>query len=374
MAEPTKKTTRPRSRRRPTTIRRKPSNRFPDPNQQTLPIHDLPSLDQVGRSIVARFTTAGGGQIHLLRPEELRLVTGSVYDPTLDEALAIVMSSLVENGVLTGQSLNRFGHDVSHFIKATRAQGIERYGQVTVEHVADFISAPHKGRAGWVDPVASTQRHRLFTLRLFYRHGRALHLTKNDPTLDLSPPSARSSSIRPLTDEEEAMGRFAAQHTLIETRRPAAWALGQATATTAEIAAARVRDVDLANRRVWLHGNSQRRVERWGHLTDWGVEQLAARTRTLAEDVPDVDLPDWGLVYNGLQRGASGQAACSGAVHDVLAAIGLAPDQTVNPRSLPAWAGWKIYDRTGRIEDAAIAMGLRSLDTTAQHIGYEWSK
>ena len=53
----------------------------------------------------------------------------------------------------------------------------------------------------------------------------------------------------------------------------------------------------------------------------------------------------------------------------VLLRAGLVGEPDVRPASVAAWAGRAVFERTGRIEDAAAAMGVRSLDRAARLIG-----
>ena len=51
---------------------------------------------------------------------------------------------------------------------------------------------------------------------------------------------------------------------------------------------------------------------------------------------------------------------------------GLAAERDLAPMSLATWAGRRVFDATGRIEEAAKTLGLRSLDTAAAAIGFGW--
>jgi hypothetical protein len=79
---------------------------------------------------------------------------------------------------------------------------------------------------------------------------------------------------------------------------------------------------------------------------------------------------DWAvLAYAGSRPAASQQAAISCALRRVLDRAGLAKDQTVQPRSVRAWAGLRIYHETHDIEQVALSLGLRSLDDARRTIG-----
>src|SRR5439155_2516265 len=105
---------------------------------------------------------------------------------------------------------------------------------------------------------------------------RQLGVYDGDPTIDLVLPPRSFLAVRPLTDDEIVVCRSFSLQTLTATRQPAAWALAEATARTSEIPHIVVSDLDLANRRVWIHGSSKAEA-RWGLLSDWGATQVARR-------------------------------------------------------------------------------------------------
>ena len=44
----------------------------------------------------------------------------------------------------------------------------------------------------------------------------------------------------------------------------------------------------------------------------------------------------------------------------------------MRPGSVVAWAGRKVFEETGSIEEVARRLGMRSLDRAAQFIGLGW--
>ena len=74
------------------------------------------------------------------------------------------------------------------------------------------------------------------------------------------------------------------------------------------------------------------------------------------------------LVYAG-SGAAAGQVSTCRAVGVVLLRAGLVGEPDVRPASVAAWAGRAILEQTGRIEDAAAALGVRSLDRAARLVG-----
>lgn len=60
------------------------------------------------------------------------------------------------------------------------------------------------------------------------------------------------------------------------------------------------------------------------------------------------------------------------ALKDTLARAGLDSEPDVRPNSVAAWATKAVHEQSGRIEEAARAAGIRSLDATATFIGFDW--
>ncbi|MEJ7801567.1 MAG: hypothetical protein WKF60_13670, partial [Ilumatobacter sp.] len=185
-----------------------------------------------------------------------------------------------------------------------------------------------------------------------------------DPTLDLELPAREPGSLRPLTDEEVTLCRFASVASLDETRLPAAWALVEATARTAELHQITGADVDLASGRVRLPG-AARVLARWALLPSWGRLQIERRLRVIGD-------PTVPLTYTGRGSAPSRQAASCISISTTFARAGLGDDPDVRPLSVTAWAGRQILEECGRIEVVAQRLGNRSLDRTARLIGFDW--
>jgi integrase/recombinase XerC len=210
-------------------------------------------------------------------------------------------------------------------------------------------------------------RLRRSTVRLLFRTARDLGLVEGDPTLDLVLPSRTNETARPLTDLEVQRCRRAALEDLTSTRLAVPWALGEASARTAEIPHLRVGDLDLAAGRVWIHGSSNTEP-RWGSLGTWGVAQLERHLRDHAPGDRDAS-----LTHRGSENAESRRAHSSQAIRETLQRARLTTDPYVRPASLTAWAGRQILSATGRIDAAARALGMRSLDGAARLIGWDWT-
>jgi integrase len=276
-----------------------------------------------------------------------------------------VVSRLVERGTLSAQSLPRVDDLLERFCGYCRkGAGIDSLRDVDASIARRFVTA----RTSSGEPAAATMHLRRSTLRLVFRTARELRIVDHDPTLDLRLPPRSETRSRPLTDDEVALCRAASLDTLTSTRLAAAWALAEASARSAEIGQIRLRDFDVEAKTVWIHGSPRTLPRRVG-LSEWGRVQILRRLRVMGDD------PEAPIVYGGSKRGdAHRQAASCVAIGDVLRKAGLHGEPDVRPISVAAWAGQQILTRTGRIDEVARRLGIRSLDRTARLIAWNWSE
>jgi integrase/recombinase XerC len=245
-----------------------------------------------------------------------------------------------------------------------RGFGLRSLAQVAPVHVDPFIRAPS---ASGVLPSVATMPLRRSTLRLLFRSARELGIVDGDPTIDVKLPPRTDEAARPLTDDEVESCRRASLEDLTSTRLPVPWALGEATARTAEIPHLRRSDLDVARDRVWIHGSSNTDA-RWGQLTEWGAGQVARQLdRYAGHD------EDWLLAYPGSGNQESRRSHSAQTIRETLQRAGLFDDPQVRPGSLAAWAGVRVLQTTGRIDAVARTLGMRSLDGAARAINWDWA-
>ena len=279
--------------------------------------------------------------------------------------LALAASRVLAVGGMSSESEPRVLSLMSRFGEFVE-RGFELHSLTQVEpvHVGEFIRAPS---ASGVEPSVATMRLRRSTLRLLFRTARELGIVDGDPTIDITLPPRRNEAARPLTDREVEVCRRASLEGLTSTRLSVPWALGEATARTAEIPHLRRSDFDLARGRVWIHGSSNSDA-RWGQLTGWGAGQLA---RQLDRHAGRED--DWLLAYPGSGNLESRRSYSAQAIRETMQRAGLFEDPRVRPGSLAAWAGVRVLDATGRVDEVARALGMRSLDGAARAINWNWA-
>jgi integrase/recombinase XerC len=255
----------------------------------------------------------------------------------------------------TAAIIDRFG------CFASEGCGLAGLDEVTPLTARSFVAAPTSAGA---PPSTSTMHWRRTALRLLFRAARRHGLIDGDPTLDLGLPPRSSLGTRPLTDDEVTLCRSVAQWSLAGSRRAAVWALAEATCRTSELPGVAGDDVDLDSGRVWI-GGGKATLARKGQLTEWGLVQVRAR-------IEELEAPSLPLVYSGRAPAGAGQVSGASALVDVLTRAGLHHEPDVRPGSVAAWTGRRVLEETGRIDCAARALGVKSLDRTAAIVAWDW--
>lgn len=237
--------------------------------------------------------------------------------------------------------------------------GVQRLADVTAAVAESFVRAPH---ADLLTPSVASMHWRRMALRVLFRAARAAGVASHDPTVDIVLPPRLSVAVRPLSDDEVELGRVTAQWS-VGTRYAAVWALAEATCRSSELPHITAADLDLDATSVRIHGG-KRTLERVGRLGEWAVPHLARRAVEVEAG--------HSLLYAGNDPCGAGQVSCSRAVIEVLTRAGLNRDRSVRPGSVAGWAGRKVFDETGRIDEAARALGVRNLDQAARIIALDW--
>lgn len=197
------------------------------------------------------------------------------------EELAAATSWWARERTDSEQSLIQMTETVTRFASRLTAEGASPFGGVTTALASGFVLAPLPDGAA---PQVHTQHARQTALRVLYRALRATGHDVGDPTLDLVLAARGLRVDRPLTSDEVKLCQASA---LASSRRAAsmratAWALGEATAVSAEINAVCVADLDDAHEPRWVSLPGTRRVRaRRGELTGWGSLILARRALEL---------------------------------------------------------------------------------------------
>jgi integrase len=274
----------------------------------------------------------------------------------------VVLDELRRGEVWAPRTVVRVAGGMGQFARfVERGHGATCLDEVTQAMVRSWVDAMTSEGAAPSDPVRYMRRA---SVRLLYRTARRLGLATGDPSIDVVLPPWQTGRFRPLEIDEVELCRSIAM-TDPRDRRPVAWALCEATARSGELSAVRRADVDLEPGRVWLAGTTN--VDpRWGVLTSWGARQIARRLASLP---PDPETPLLRLrPGDPVLRLGSAQHL----IGEVLTRAGLHHTAGVRPNSIVGWTGRALFDETGRIDLVAARCGVRSLDSAARLIGWDW--
>ena len=256
--------------------------------------------------------------------------------------------------------------DARRLFRYLQAMGAERWEDVTCELVTRWFWAARPDRAGRLAEVsASTAGKRQLYARVCFEELERLGAPINPSALigpRIERPAAQVSA-RPLADSEAARARRHADTPLVTSRRPLLLAAAFGGGTATEIAALRLRDLDLAAGTVTFSGHASRT----NPLDGWSI---AAFQRWLHNqpEAPDADAPLCVTSGMDLFRGAQSVSVRLG---DVLREAGLMGRPGVTARSFRLTTARAVLDRAG-IEAAARFLGAVSLDTTAAALGHSW--
>lgn len=294
----------------------------------------------------------------------LRLVNRVIDDhfPTNIDAFESLVAEHILNSPDGEHSTRR--EAVSHikrFSKWCRINEIDDITLVKREDVEAFVNWPTMmgGRAR--TPGSSTKRNRLSSLRRAYRSLRQMGYELPDPTIDVVALLDRTLDANVCSDEDIEKLREGAPIGLFDSCNAALLALAEAGATNGEVKEIRVSDVNLEERVVRLPGNA-RVDERINELSDWGVVVLRERFAHVSGD-------DYVVVNS---NGTKVSEASVSQMFRHIAAYGNVGRNGFNINSVRAWRARRIYQETGRIQDAALFLGHRSLDSAVALIGLEW--
>ena len=204
-------------------------------------------------------------------------------------------------------------------------------------------------------------RNRLGYMRRAFRSARELGYEIFDPTIDVVVVFDRTNDVNLCTNDDVECLRDGTPLQLFDASYTTVQALAEAGGTNGEIRNVRVSDVDLDEGVVRFAGNA-RVDERINPLTEWGIIVLRERIAVLG--------PDDFVVTNGDGRQCS-EATISQMFKHIANYANLG-SRGFNINSVRGWRAKAIYEETGRIQDAALFLGNRSLDSTALLIGLEW--
>ena len=299
-----------------------------------------------------------------------------MYNPPRARATDLVIMewySRMDKGILQRKTVEKYQLELQRIELQLALRGFA-FADLTPGLAEQVILAPGPNRSGQPAPSSSsTQRHRRTVITSAFRILKSCGVAVADPARDVKVQHQKSSSVRVVTAAEVAQARSMYGYILQPTRHASALALTSCGAHPREAAETSVADLDLNAARAWVHGDPGKEA-RWIPLDAWALRVLRARKHYIVQLLQSpADLTAaFVVVISPGSSGSSRHSSTDRALADVLGRIGLHGHPDVKPSSVTAYAGAEEYARTGRIEDAARLLGMRSLDRTAKMIGSDW--
>lgn len=158
------------------------------------------------------------------------------------------------------------------------------------------------------------------------------------------------------------------------TRRPVMFALLLSGVHSSEVGLITVSDVDIANQRVWAHGDTTRIKSRWVNLEEPYFTVVMERIDFVREWLP----PHYGFDTFQLTQGnfkrprGYPQNRAASACNEVFKMVGLHKNPDITPSSVSLYAGARMLRDGERIETVTKVLGYASLDSCAKALGFDW--
>lgn len=284
-------------------------------------------------------------------------------DMSLDEWEPLVIEAL-RGRYPNGRTAQKAVKEAKALFRFLRARGAGRLGDVTPELVSEWLWAARHHRGSHRPPAQSTVKNRQWAARSAFEAAEFLG-APIDPQALIGEPVARPSkfmSARPLTGEEAQHLRANADADLLSSGSLLV-ALALAGGSATEIAAVRLRDLNLDTAEVAFGGESAR----VNPLGEWSARVIRLWLLNQPNPLNDDDLL---CVGEGL---SADQAAHSVTVRlsRLLRDVGLAGRSGVTARSIRLTTAREVLEAEG-IEAAALFLGSVSLDTTVTSLRHNW--
>ena len=293
----------------------------------------------------------------------------------LSDAIETVLRHWSETEALEKSSLIKFTDLLHRYENFTRNLGVTLLGEQSESIAAQWIQAKGKDRSGnIVYPATSTMNTRRSALRKFFRDAETLKLSDSGLVVKTYVAPRQTGLARPLTKEEASSIWMYAKDAGAHTRRPVMFALLLSGVHSSEVGLITVKDVDVANRRVWAHGDTSRIQARWVIIPDPYFRAVVERIDFIRGWLPEHRTFETFQLTQGATKKPMGysQNRAASACKEVFRMVGLSKDPSVTPSSVSLYAGAQMLNTGERIETIARVLGYASLDSCAKALGYYW--
>lgn len=382
-------------------VSREPVNTFASGLRRPdgLPLSHTPTVNEVDKRppiphhLVGAPADRGKDSFHSLQPPKLMHYSGLYIDQDsaweaekvqaarpeegipLVDAVQAVLDHWSEHHALTDKSFQKFDELLHRYAKFAVRLGATELADQSEELAAQWIGAKGHDRSGnIVLPSASTMNTRRSALRKFFRDAETLSLSTSGLVVRTKVPPRKTGLARPLTEEEARLVWIVASDAGPHTRRPVLFALMLSGVHSSEVGLVTVKDVDVANQRVWAHGDTTRIKPRWVSIPDEYFPTVLERLAYIGGWLP----PHRSLAAFQLTQGTSkqpmgySQNRAAAACKEVFRRVGLHNRADITPSSVSLYSGALMLRNGARIEAAARTLGYASLDSCASALGFDW--
>ena len=280
----------------------------------------------------------------------------------------------VAAGTVSGQIIAMYKGQCRALVGYATVMGVHELGDVRPNLVVQWVHTPRADG----DPVAlNTRLSRRSAVRALFLTAMRLGLTDENPADAVMETKRSARYVHQLTDAQVHHLQLCAPHRLSETKTPVALALMLLGAGTREAGHVEVRDIDLVERRVWLHHGGERYRDRWVPIdVDWCRLAIWNRLTALdASSAAEDEFASTALVYEARRAETTPllrQAAVSRTIIELMKRARIYEAGVTRPESIREWVAARVFDETGSVEAVAERLGMFSLDGAAHIVGYDW--
>jgi site-specific recombinase XerD len=294
--------------------------------------------------------------------------------PTLAEGFAIITSYWHALDELAPTTQARFAEILAQATRRADRLGITHWGPAFDTVACEAFISSRTSQAE--EPSISLQHLRRSSLRAGFSTLHRIGLTSKDPTRGINLPTRSQLATRAATDDEIALLEM---HALASraSRQPMILALAESSGMTAEIPFVTFEHLDDLDNPTTVEFSGTPWVKpRVATLSPFGQRVLRGRIKVLRRD--NTLRMGESIVYAGSKKrgDVSPTASMCQSISEVFRRAGLHRERDLRPASVAFWAGRQAFEtaKERKLEAAAQAMGLKSLDMTAQKIDYSWDQ
>lgn len=293
----------------------------------------------------------------------------------ITDAVEAVLQHWAETDALKEKSLQKFTSLLRRYATFATNLDAPSLAEQSEELAAKWIQAKGHDRSGnIVAPALATMGTRRAALRKFFRDAETLQLSDKGLFVRVHINPRPVGLARPLREEEADAVWLHAKDAGPSARRPVVFALLFAGLHSSEVGHITVSDFDIANQRVWAHGDTDRITPRWVTISEPYWTAVAERINYLRDWMPPHRVLETFKVAQGTSSTpiSSPQSRVAAACAEVFRMAGLHKNPDITPSSVSLYSGSRMLIDGERIETIAEALGYSSLDSCAKALGYNW--